>query len=254
MFKQHRSFIFPPETTTIWRYMSFGQLSWMIEQEKLYFSRLDQHEDGWEGFMPSNWDRGKSRYIRFTTYINCWHMNYSESDAMWKCYGNPYGETVAVKTTVGRLIRALDMSPIPTYIGSIDYTESESLEANFYTPVLFKRAAFRHEQELRLCISSETCDNPPDFSPVLQQAEVLGCQITETEFLKAAGKKGLCVSVYLAQLIEEIVICPNRKPWFKEAVEYVVRSKFPHVSVTESAIAQDVVCNREDVMSAQSVF
>lgn len=248
MFKKHRSFISPSESTVIWRYMSFGQLSWLIAQERLYFSRIDQHEDDWEGFMPKNWDRGKNRYIRFTTYINCWHVNDGESDAMWKCYGNPYGETVAVKTTVASLIRALDISPVPTYIGSVDYSESNSSETNLYTPVLYKRAAFQHEQELRLCISSDSCDNQPDFSPLIQQAkDTLGVEISETELLKAAGKKGLCVSVDLSQFINEIVLCPNRRPWLKEAVEYVVRPKLPHVRITESVISQDAVCPEEEV-------
>lgn len=241
MYKQHRSFKLPSKKTTIWRYMSFGQLSWLLSQGKLYFSRLDQHEDGWEGFMPRNWSKGNSRYIRFTAYINCWHMNGCESDAMWKCYGNPYGETVAIKTTVGKLIRALEKSPIDTFIGEIDYTEMESSATNLYTPVLCKRKAFNHEQELRLCVSSDSCDNPSGFSPVIQHADALGCQITETELLKAAGGKGLCVSVDLTQLVKEIVLCPNRKPWLKEAVEYVVQSKPPRVRITESVIGQDAV-------------
>ncbi|MDY0384039.1 hypothetical protein [Trichlorobacter sp.] len=245
MYKQHQAFKLPPETTIIWRYMSFGQFSWLIAHENLYFSRLDQHEDGWEGFMPRNWDKGKSRYIRFTKYINCWHMNDSESDAMWKCYGSPYGETVAVKTSVNRLIKSLERSSVPVYIGSVDYSESDTLETNLYTPVLFKRKAFQHEQELRLCISSDSCDNPLDFSPVIQQADALGCQITEMEFLKAAGEKGACVSVELNQFVDEIVLCPNRKPWLKEAVEYVARPKLPHVRITESVISQDTVCNEE---------
>jgi hypothetical protein len=223
--------------------MSFGQLSWLIAQKMLYFSRLDQHEDGWEGFLPSNWDVGKSRYIRFTKYINCWHMNDCESNAMWKCYGSPYGETVAVKTTVGKLIRALDISPIPTYIGSVNYSESDSIETNLYTPVLFKRAAFLHERELRLCVSSESCDNQPDCSKLIRQVKsALGVEISETELLKAAGKKGLCVSVDINQFVDDIVLCPNRKPWLKEAVEYVARPKLPHVRITESVIAQDAVC------------
>lgn len=196
--------------------------------------------------MPGNWDRGKSRYIRFTTYINCWHMNGSESDAMWKCYGNQYGETVAIKTTIGKLINALEKSPVPTYIGKIDYSELDSSATNLYTPVLYKRKAFKHEQELRLCVSSNSCDNPPDFSPVIQQADDLGCRITETELLKAAAEKGLCVSVNLAQLVKEIVLCPNRKPWLKEAVEYVVKSKLPRVLITESMIKQDAVCPQEN--------
>jgi len=246
MVKQHPLFKTPDIDTIIWRYMSFGKLVAMIANEELHFSRLDQHEDSWEGFMPRNWDVGKSRYVRFTKYINCWHMNDGESDAMWKCYGNPYGETVAIKTTVGKLTRALEKSPIHIFIGEIDYAESESSTTNLYTPVLCKRNAFKHEQELRLCVSSDSCDNPPDFSPVIQQADALGCQITETELLKAAGKKGLCVAVDLSQLVEEIVLCPNRKPWLKEAVEYVVKTKLPRVRITESMIPQATVCPEEE--------
>src|SRR5208282_2647886 len=100
MYKEHPVFKTPFHTCTVWRYMSFTKFAWLMAKESLYFSRLDQHNDQWEGLLPKNWNIDHLKYARFTKYINCWHMNGSESDAMWKLYGNPAGETIAIKTTV----------------------------------------------------------------------------------------------------------------------------------------------------------
>lgn len=117
MYETHPVFKTPSRATTIWRYMSFSKFVWLVAKECLYFSRLDQHNDSWEGLLPNNWNVERKKYARFTTYINCWHMNSSESDAMWKLYGVSAGEMVAVKTTVDRLIKALGRAPEPVYIG-----------------------------------------------------------------------------------------------------------------------------------------
>ena len=76
-------------------------------------------------------------------------MNESESDAMWKLYGNPAGETVAIKTNVGRLKKSLENSAIVVFIGKIMYEENNIPEGNLYFPVLHKRKPFQHEEELR---------------------------------------------------------------------------------------------------------
>ena len=157
MYEKHRAFETPPDNCTIWRYMSFTKFSWLVAKESLFFSRLDQHSDEWEGLVSTKPDIIEHRkYIRFTKYINCWHINDSESEAMWKLYG-PLGETVSIKSTVGSLIKSLK-SAIPAFIGKVNYSEGEIPDENLYWPVLFKRKPFQHEEELRLCISSASTE------------------------------------------------------------------------------------------------
>jgi hypothetical protein len=237
MYKEHKAFETPPHTCTVWRYMSFAKFVWLIARESLYFSRLDQHDDWWEGLLPRNWNIEHRKYVRFTKYINCWHMNDSESDAMWKLYGNSAGETVAIKTTVGGLIKSLETSATPVYIGKMKYEERDRPEGNLYLPVTYKRKPFRHEKELRLCVSSASNDNPPDLAQLKQALAPLGIDNrSDVEILKEIGDKGIQVPVDLNQLIHEVVICPNSKHSLSDSVQYIMAGKVSHTRIRESKI------------------
>ena len=236
MYEKHPAFETPPHTCNIWKYMSFAKFAWLIATESLHFLRLDQHDDEWEGLVatkPENIEHRK--YIRFTKYINCWHINNSESDAMWKLYG-PAGETVAIKTTVGALITSLK-SGDPVCIGKMNYKERNIPEGNLYWPVIFKRKPFQHEKELRLCISSPRNDNPPNLTRLKDEFALLGGKnLSEMELLKGIGPKEIPVHVDLTQLISEVVICPNSKEYLSESVDYIVKDKVSHIRVRKSRI------------------
>lgn len=238
MYQEHSAFETPPNSCTIWRYMSFAKFVWLIAKETLFFSRLDQHDDWWEGLIPKNLDVEHKKYIRFNAYINCWHMNGSESDSMWKLYGNQAGETVAIKSTVGRLIESLGNPHIPVYIGRINYSERNTQEGNLYLPVTYKRKPFRHEKELRLCISSASNDNPPNLSKLKQEFSLLGVDRSDIEILKDVhskrNPKGIPVSVDLNKLVHEIIICPNSRNSLKESIDYVVKGKVPNAKIKYS--------------------
>lgn len=236
MYEKHPAFETPPNTCTIWKYMSFAKFAWLIATESLYFLRLDQYDDEWEGLVatkPENIEHRK--YIRYTKYINCWHINNDESDAMWKLYG-PAGETVAIKTTVCALITSLK-SGIPVYIGKIDYKERNIPEGNLYWPVIFKRKPFQHEKELRLCISSPFNDNPPNLTQLKKGFESLGFHNpSELEILKGIGPKGIPLGIDLDQLIREVVICPNSSPFLTESVEHIIKNVVSNVKINKSRI------------------
>ena len=153
-------------------------------------------------------------------------MNDSESDAMWKLYGNSADETVAIKTTVGRLIKSLAKTGIPVYIGKMKYEERDKHEGNLYLPVTYKRKPFRHEKELRLCVSSESNDNPPDLTQLMRELETLGVDNrSDIEMLKGIGDKGIPLPVDLNQLINRVIICPNGGELLCDSVHYIVKSK-----------------------------
>ena len=225
MYLAHKAFKTPPDTCVIWRYMSFAKFTSLIATESLYFSRLDQHSDEMEGLVSTNPENIEHRkYIRFSSYINCWHINNNESDAMWKIYG-PTGENVAIKSTVGALKKSLK-DGTPVCIGRIDYEEGEIPGDNLYWPVVFKRKPFQHEEELRLCISSPGSDNPPNLTQLKKELVLLGVKDpSDMKLLKGIGPKGILVRVDMSQLLKEVLICPSAKQYLLEAVGYILKSK-----------------------------
>jgi hypothetical protein len=236
MYQKHPAFETPAKSTIVWRYMSFAKFVWLIAKEELFFSRLDQHADDWEGFLPRNSNCKHQEYIRFNAYVNCWHMNDVESDAMWKIYESQIGEAVAVKSSVGRLIQSLEKAPLSVYIGQIDYREQNGQEENLYIPVTHKRKAFEHEKELRLCISSGSSDNPPDFSKLKEEFVSLGIEKANTAISKNLytqwNPKGIPVRVDLTKLIDGIILPPKCGAYLKECVECITQSKIPKPVIT----------------------
>jgi hypothetical protein len=236
MYEEHRAFETPPDTCVIWRYMSFTKFAWLIATECLYFSRLDKHPDEWEGLVstkPENTEHRK--YIRFTKYINCWHINNDESDAMWKLYG-PSGETIAIKSTVGALKTSLE-DGTPVFIGKVNYSEDKIPDGNLYWPVVFKRKPFQHEEELRLCVSSPRNDNPPDLTQLKKELAFLGVSNpSDMKLLKGIGPKGISVSIDVNQLLQEVVICPSAGHYLNEAVNYILKSKTYDIRIGKSRL------------------
>jgi hypothetical protein len=236
MYQPHPVFETPSRNATIWRYMSFAKFVWLVAKECLYFSRLDQHDDSWEGLLPPNWDTEVKKYTRFNTYINCWHINSTESDAMWKLYGAT-GETIAIKTTVGGVIQALKASPTPVFIGRMKYDERERPGDCLFWPVTCKRKPFRHEKELHLCALGDSGDNPPDLTTLRNALTPLGiANRSDMEILKEIGDKSISVSIDLKHLLHEVFICPNSQSSLSDSLEYVLKDKLAHVTVRKSRI------------------
>src|SRR6202453_3018159 len=111
--------------TVIWRYMNFTKFVWMLAENSLWFTRPFKFDDKWEGLGPPSYLRTfiqfangsdkeiieyfeqQERLVRCGYLVNCWHINESESDAMWRLYGlSPEG--IAIKSTIDRVASCLD--------------------------------------------------------------------------------------------------------------------------------------------------
>lgn len=96
---------------------------------------------------------------------------------------------------------------------------------------------FQHEKELRLCISSPLNSNPPDFTQLKKALAPFDIDNkSDLYILKEYGDKGIPVRVDLNQLINEVIICPNRESFLKDSVEYVMKGKVSYEKIRESAI------------------
>lgn len=213
MYTTHRQFSTPPKDTVIWHYFTLPKFLWLIDTAQLYFARTDQFEDAKEGFATQAdikfWNKfGVNFYKDFISgdgigcfYVNCWFMADKESYLMWKAYSSTT-EGLAVKSTVGQLIDALDPNDNrDVYCSDVRYLNGENDSAyaksdyavNLMAPYFSKRSYFSSEKELRLLYS-------------------------EANSRYANSPKGLNFNVDIGKLISEIYLAPQSPDWFHKLV------------------------------------
>jgi len=131
---------------------------------------------------------GKSDLKR--TFINCWHENPFESEAMWKLYTKNMTEGIAIQTTYDKLYRALDRNPSIS-IGRVNYIDYSQQFAGINESFWFKRKSFEHEKEVRAIYK--------DF--------------------KADNEYGIPMKVNIRTLINKLYVSPTAQDWFVNVVK-----------------------------------
>lgn len=131
---------------------------------------------------------------RESTFINCWHKNELESEAMWKLYVSNLKEGIAIKSTYSKLYRALKKDPSIS-IGQVNYVDFNNNFAGVNESFWYKRKSFEHEKEVRAIIHNRKTDN---------------------EF-------GLSVPVNLNILIDKIYVSPTSQEWFRKLTASVMK-------------------------------
>jgi hypothetical protein len=215
--------------------MDFMKFVDLLQRRSLWFTRLDQLPDPYEGSLTKptekffdDWKRdqpgfrggGNPEVFRKIRCVNCWHMNDYESAAMWDLYSKNAG--VAIRSRIARLEPCF---PSEVTGGSwgirgdgvryFDYENdltagktSEGLVAMAFG-WLCKRKSFEHEREYRLVIS------------------------LESDEMESLGK---FIPVVLEQLIEEVVVSPSAPKWVAEVVRKEVAVHGLNVEVVQSEL------------------
>lgn len=187
---KHPCFISLEPGTTIWRYMDLQKFKSLLETKSLFFCRADKFSDPFEGSIPKReaenrpkefWKIAQSpgynfghkeveeniqilqsghRKFKTKCIVNCWHINNSESDAMWKLYLKS-NEGVAIQSTTERILKTIDEIPEIISLSKVRYLDYEKdiwyhpvkyphIGYNTYSPLIHKRIEFVHENEFRL--------------------------------------------------------------------------------------------------------
>jgi hypothetical protein len=210
----------------LWRYMSTQKFSDLLEKSSLFFSRADKQTDAYEGTTTQHFQENFrelsfyknaedfrareakfNEWVRQWVFINCWHLNETESEAMWRLYGNP-NEAVAIQTTYRKLAQAL---PCKVSIGLVRYVDFETYQlkagngAHLYA---IKRQAFAHEREVRAIFEDW---NNPKIDPVDGELKIGMC-VTNKE-------PGHLVKVDLSALFECVRVAPKSSDEFLEVIK-----------------------------------
>jgi hypothetical protein len=163
-----------PDSTVLWRYMSFWKFAKIVMDNELYFARPTTFNDRWEGLVPpsflrnvkrsarkgrvtasgvSEWAedlRRRERYRKLTYFVNCWHISKHESDAMWRAYGlAPDG--VAIRSTIGLLKEHICDWTDCGHVIYYDPARGHNTRQRFHEDIIrYKRIAFKSENEFRI--------------------------------------------------------------------------------------------------------
>jgi hypothetical protein len=251
MFEEHSSFIPIRPTERVWRYLDFTKFVSLLDSRALWFTRPRMFRDPWElAVTRANLNRLAPGLKDDTVIaglhgaidsflVNCWHLNHTESAAMWDLY-LPSGHGVAIQSTWGRLTGAVPQDSPPVFGGAVRYLDYETDEtwdeSNIFFPVGTKRLSFAHEREARL---------------------VLWLHDPRT---RAAGvdpsASGVPVPISLATAVERVVLAPGTEAWFKELVRRIAHLLEFECEIEDSAmdaepITLEALLNREAVTTGE---
>ncbi len=216
MYEAHPNIKTPSDSKVIWRFLDLWKFLDIIDNQKLYMSRIDQFEDKYEGRVPVNLvnnldDSHPLRIIdsyprlRRSNYVSSWAMVEKETYALWKIYTD-YRAAVAIKTNIKRLIKSIEINSSSQHIGEINYVNffsgSYTFRGNMFQPLFEKRDYFEFEREVRLITSL----------PAENNSELLKLPI------------GTKIDINPDILIEEIYLAPHADESFKLLVEMKMES------------------------------
>ena len=217
----------PPDNTTLWRFMSIEKFVDLLYRRSLYFSKISNLKDPWEGtsfleeasqenlmadFERNEGDTATNLVLEFRqalqenrefSYASCWHANEQESAGMWDLYQ----ADVAIKTSYKKLADAL---PRKVILGKVVYGNPTSNPGRIVDPLqpfCRKRSSFEHESEVRGLILNG--DRKPEFE----------------------NRVDIDLKIF-----DEVIVSPHKQSWAEEVVKSIVEKYGPLLAVRGSKL------------------
>jgi len=150
--------------------------------EGIKFSYSDKEKNGEAKRLVKELEE-LGKISRKNTYINCWHANDSESEAMWKEYSGSIPNALAIQTNYEKLYRIIG-KPNRIDIGYVEYVDFERNFVGVNETYWKKRKSLNYEQEVRAIVTKF------NFSEL-----------------------GLLIHCDLPQLIDNVYISPYAPSW-----------------------------------------
>lgn len=243
---EHQCFILLEQDAILWRYLDLEKFKSILENKALFFCRADKFIDPFEGSIPKveadyrikeekrNADLFEREFdeeqalknitglkslhqkLKRGTIINCWHINNTESNAMWQLYLKD-NEGVAIQTSKEKLYKAIQAIPEKIGLSKVRYLNYETDKwyhatdypqrgYNLYIPLIHKRVEFKHENEFRLIYDVQDAVDSDDY------------------WEQQPNNKGKLISVDILELIEKIYLPPTIDPKAAFKIEQISKN------------------------------
>lgn len=233
MFEEKPGFEQIEDEEVLWRYQDLPRYLDLLIRKQLFFTRIDQFEDPFEGKYNQLVKKQvseeelrrfaeKHSHTRVAVTVNTWHRNSDENYAMWNIYAKDYG--VAVQTTYKKLKDSFHKTDKPVYVGKVIYYNEEKDQMpkeDPLAPFIRKRRMYQYENEIRCCY-------------ILSQEAESGFMWEEQDTYN-----GVFLDVDLDILIERIYISPYAQQWFRDLIArtnevFKIDKEIRHSSVFQS--------------------
>lgn len=228
------------QNPVIWRYMDFAQLVHLLENGELFFPRADRLDDPYEGTLPKehrevrkdsapdDWaDELLPRFRKICkkhTFLSCWHINNSESAAMWDLYLDA-DHGVCIQSTYEDFVDSFKKHDEDTiHVSKVNYIDFEEdtfkgwkedeLLGSSISPFIHKRDNFDYEQEIRAIIHSPSWRDQQGDSFIT--GETIENTPLDEDSLPGDGKS---VNVDLDTLINSIHVSPDAGDWVADLLK-----------------------------------
>jgi hypothetical protein len=246
----------PGDDAQIWRYMDFTKFVGLLEDRALFFPRIAQLDDPFEGSFPAtqpllnrlmdllppgavppgavvNMSPGLERVgqtMREWSMVSCWHIAEYESAAMWRLYAST-GAAIAIQSTVDRLRRAIGSAPalVPSigggtdfHIGAVEYIdyESDKIPTDSFAAQFFrKRRSFKHEHELRVLLVRY---------PIVEDNHM--------DHGRRPPDTGVAFPVDVSTLVSAVRVAPQAPAWYRDLVTKVAKRYGLSIRPTQSEL------------------
>jgi hypothetical protein len=214
MHTKHREVPEPEEDVKIWRYMDLFKFEDLLSTKSLFFSRIDNFGDLFEGRSSDKFHSIFEKYKKYTC-ANCWNQNDYESNLMWESYIKEDQEKgIAIQSSISKLRNCFKDSECEQYIGTVIYDNSDLKPENLsLKPFFRKKKEFESEKEIRVICQKMDLLNSNPFP-----------------------KEGYRVNIDLTELIENIYTSPYSLPAFITQVETMVSEFNLEVPIKKSEL------------------
>jgi hypothetical protein len=268
MYKSYSFIKSPTDNTKIWQYMDLSEFIHLLYSKSLFFCNTKKFGDPFEGSLPLlnnivneqkeyqitkkllgnkkkfknviksqpiikwNYQGWKNRVL-----VNCWHMNNSESAAMWNSYSYR-NSGIALQSTFKRLKNSIKSCKEEIIIGEVQYLNyrnewlKESLGWEIF---LTKKRPYEYERELRALniVYDSDLYNKKLFNTSFSKKDEIILDKDQTtkakKILSMNNKKGFpvyipgkLIKINLDNLIESIYVSPYVDDYFIEVINSLI--------------------------------
>lgn len=183
------------------RYMNLSKFYSILTDNSIWFSRMDQFTDKYEGLAIVNTTSEDVEYFRKQSVVNSWNHFTKESYALWRIYLSKEESGIAIVSTVGDFLNSISDPKVK------DFTDALVVR---YVP---------HNKTFEGINNQLLASRKKDF---YEYEEEIRFNYQDPSLIKTEQPKGLAINLDPSKLIKKIILSPYMPNWVEKSVRNIL--------------------------------